>query len=64
MDSKALIDMTSEEILEAFSQATEEAVKKTHSAGFPTTHADDMGIYELYPDGRKVYKNTPQIETH
>ncbi|MGD0662614.1 MAG: hypothetical protein ABSD38_31550 [Syntrophorhabdales bacterium] len=38
-----------------FAQATRKAIAQIHEAGFPTVHGDEHGIYELYPDGRKVY---------
>ena len=31
------------------------AIARTHAAGRPTTHADNKGIYRLYPDGHKIY---------
>lgn len=37
MENKTLTDMTTNEILEEFVQATHEAVKRTHEAGLATT---------------------------
>jgi hypothetical protein len=38
-----------------FAQATRNAIARIHEAGLPTIHGDERGIYELYPDGHKVY---------
>lgn len=49
------ITMGKDEIEALYGEATGEAIASTHAQGFPTTHADDRGIYRLYPDGHKEY---------
>ena len=36
-------------------EVIEKEIAETHALGLPTTHGDCDGIYDLYPDGRKVY---------
>jgi hypothetical protein len=38
-----------------FAQATRRAIAQIHAVGLPTVHGDERGIYELYPDGSRVY---------
>lgn len=30
-------------------------IEKTHKLGLPVRTADELGVYDLYPDGRKEY---------
>lgn len=39
-----------------FSAATKEEIAKAHAAGLPTAHADETGMYLLYPDQKRSYK--------
>ena len=52
---KDFFEMNKEEKETLFAQATREAIKRAHAAGRHTTHGDDKGVYQLYPDGHKVY---------
>jgi len=36
-------------------EATRKAIAETHAAGRPSTHGDEKGVYQLYPDGHKEY---------
>jgi hypothetical protein len=47
--------MINEEMDLIVKQATKKAIAETHAAGRPSTHGDDKGVYQLYPDGRKEY---------
>jgi hypothetical protein len=49
------INMEKAEIEALYSQGTEAAILEAHAAGLPTTHIDEKGIYDLYPDGHKEY---------
>lgn len=41
--------------IESITRTVQEAIKKIHDAGLPTTHSDKRGRYRLFPDGRKKY---------
>lgn len=45
-----------EQELNVFQAAVHAEIKRTHATGKPTSHADEKGVYLLYPDGKKVYK--------
>lgn len=47
--------LTADDFAALFAAAAKEAVGEHHAAGRPTCHADERGIYLLYPDGRKEY---------
>ncbi len=36
-------------------EAVTEAIRKDHIRGIATFHADKNGLYQLTPDGRKIY---------
>lgn len=36
-------------------QSAKKAIEKTHKLGFPVRTADELGVYDLFPDGRKEY---------
>jgi|WetSurMetagenome_2_1015567.scaffolds.fasta_scaffold01448_14 hypothetical protein len=52
---KDLFDMTKEEAEKYLGQATKAEIARHHAAGRPTGHADEKGVYRLYPDGHKEY---------
>ena len=56
--NKRFIDMDKAEREAFFGEATRKAIAKIHAAGHPTTHGDEQGIYQLYPDGHKEYIET------
>jgi hypothetical protein len=56
--NKRFIDMDKAEREGFFGEATRKAITKIHAAGYPTTHGDAQGIYQLYPDGHKEYIET------
>ena len=47
--------LTKEERETILAEAVEKEIADTHALGLPTTHGDCDGVYDLYPDGRKVY---------
>lgn len=49
-------DLEDEELTRVFTQAAAAGIAKLHAKGIPSTHADEKGIYKLYPDGHKVYQ--------
>ncbi len=51
----SLLEMTKEQKEARAGIAVRAAIAKSHSLGHPTAHADEKGIYNLYPDGRKEY---------
>lgn len=53
--NKRFIDMDKAERETFFGEATRKAISKIHASGLPTTHGDEQGIYQLYPDGHKEY---------
>lgn len=53
--SKPFWEMNKEEQETLLAEGTKKAIAETHAAGRSTTHGDDKGVYNLYPDGRKEY---------
>lgn len=49
-------DLEDEELIRVFTQAAAAGIAELHAKGIPSTHADEKGIYKLYPDGHKVYQ--------
>ncbi|MDU4961993.1 MAG: hypothetical protein E6X17_15165 [Sporomusaceae bacterium] len=60
--TKKIWELTGKEHEAIFQEAVKEAIAKAHAAGFPTTHMDEKGIYQLFPDGRKVYEKGEQTK--
>lgn len=54
-EGPSFLEMTKGQREALASKATRAAIARSHAMGHPTTHADEKGIYELYPDGRKEY---------
>ena len=40
-----------------FGEATRKAIAETHAVGRPSCHGDNLGVYNLYPDGTKNILN-------
>ena len=57
-ETKSFIAMDKAGRESLFGQVTKKAIAKIHAAGLPTTHGDEQGIYQLYPDGHKEYIET------
>lgn len=36
-------------------KAFQKEIENTHKLGLPVRTVDEIGVYDLYPDGRKVY---------
>ena len=49
------LSATAQELLQGFRKAAREAVNEAHAAGLSTSHGDDKGIYNLFPDGHREY---------
>ena len=47
--------MTKEEVEEFFSEATRRAQQRLHAKGIPYVIGDKDGMYEVYPDGKKIF---------
>jgi hypothetical protein len=54
-EGPGLLEMTREQKEARASKAVRAAVARSHALGHPTAHADEKGIYNLYPDGHKEY---------
>lgn len=52
-------DLDDEELMRLVTQAAAAGIAELHAKGIPSTHADEKGIYRLYPDGVKVYLGRP-----
>lgn len=52
---KEIWELNSDEWDALMKKAAKKAIEETHAAGRPSTHGDDVGVYHLYPDGRKEY---------
>lgn len=52
-EGPGLLEMTMEQKEARAGKAVRAAVARSHAPGHPTAHADEKGIYNLYPDGRK-----------
>ncbi len=48
-------DLEDEELIRVFTQAAAAGIAELHAKGIPSTHADEKGVYKLYPDGHKVH---------
>ena len=59
---KSIWDMDKEETEAAFAEATKQAQEEIHAKGFPYVIGDKSGIYEVYPDGKRVF--TPYIKNN
>lgn len=53
--AKQIWEMSTEEKEAVAREAARKAIADTHAAGRPSTHGDEKGVYQLYPDGRKEY---------
>jgi len=53
--AKQIWEMTMEEKEAVAQEAARKAIAETHAAGRPSTHGDEKGVYQLYPDGHKEY---------
>jgi hypothetical protein len=51
----SLLEMTKEQKEARAGKATRAAVARSHALGHPTAHADEKGVYKLYPDGHREY---------
>ena len=49
------IELSKEEKEKIFGEATRKARAETHAAGRSSCHGDNLGVYNLYPDGTKKY---------
>ena len=49
------IELSKEEKEKIFGEATRKAIAETHAAGRSSCHGDNLGVYNLYPDGTKKY---------
>lgn len=47
--------LTKEAREKILAEGTAKRIAKIHARGLPTTHGDINGVYQIYPDGRKVY---------
>ena len=47
--------LSAQDVLDALRQAAKEGIAEVHAAGYPTTHGDDKGVFNLYPDGHREY---------
>ena len=55
MKLEEFIELPKEEKEKIFGEATRKAIAETHAAGRPSCHGDNLGVYNLYPDGTKKY---------
>jgi hypothetical protein len=55
LEMKDFREMTKEEKEDLFNKGVKQAIEEHHAAGRATMHADEKGIYRLYPDGSKQY---------
>ena len=56
MKLEEFIELSKEEKEKIFGEATRKAIAETHAAGRPSCHGDNLGVYNLYPDGtKKIY---------
>lgn len=54
-EGPSLLEMTREQKEARAGKATRTAIARSQALGHPTAHADEKGIYNLYPDGHKEY---------
>ena len=51
----SFIDMLGEDVEKMYADAARGAIAETHKLGLPTTHVDEGGVYDEYPDGHREY---------
>lgn len=56
--------LTKEEREKILAEGIAKEIAETHSLGLPTTHGDIYGVYQIYPDGRKVYLTEEEIKAY
>lgn len=47
--------MPRKKLKKLYGEATRKAIAETHALGLPTTHVDENGAYDEYPDGHREY---------
>ncbi|GHV40861.1 hypothetical protein FACS1894187_22150 [Synergistales bacterium] len=52
---KSFMDSTPEEMEERLAKTTQRARDNLHANGLPYVIGDDKGVYEVYPDGHRVF---------
>jgi hypothetical protein len=52
---KRVMDMTKAEVETYFAEAATQAQKEIHAKRLPYTIGDKTGIYNVYPDGKKIF---------
>jgi len=45
---------TFDEMVEGIRRGVAEAIREAHARGLPYFEADDVAVYAVYPDGRRV----------
>lgn len=55
MENENKFDATKNDKESFLEKAAKAATKKLHDKGLYSVHADDTGVYLLYPDGQKKY---------
>ena len=54
-DQKRVMDMNKAEVEALFGEAVKQAQQEIHDKGYPYIIGDKSGIYEVYPDGKRVF---------
>ena len=62
MKLEEFIELSKEEQEKIFGEATRKAIAATHAVGRPSCHGDNLGVYNLYPDGTKNILNYTKKE--
>ena len=44
-----------EEVERVLAERSKKIIEETHKRGFPVRTVDEVGVYDLYSDGRKEY---------
>lgn len=63
-DQKRVMDMTKTEVEAYFREATLQAQKDIHAKGLPYTIGDKTGMYDVYPNGKKVFTPYSKIKVN
>ena len=63
-DQKRVMDMSKEEVEAFFAEATKQAQQEIHAKGLPYVIGDKFGIYNVYPDGKRVFTSYESLRNN
>ena len=61
---KRFMDLTKEEMEAELAIATKQAQEEIHAKGLPYIIGDKSGIYNVYPDGKRVFTSYESLRNN